>query len=87
MAMMWVGLVSLLWLIANVFAGKYFSIDEHIEGDVDPIQGIEGLLRMPRGSGEHSMLRFGPNCAVVWFLAATNPGSEKGHLPLLKQGF
>ena len=87
MAMMWMGLVSLLWLIANVLAGKYFSIDEHIEGEVDPIQGIEGLLRMPRGCGEQSMLRFGPNCAVVSFLAATNPGSEKGHLPLLKQGF
>ena len=32
------------------------------------------------------MLRFGPNCAIVSFLAATNPGSERAHLPILQAG-
>ncbi|XP_062524017.1 complement C3-like [Corticium candelabrum] len=30
---------------------------------------------------------FGPNCAVVSFLAATNPGSENAYLSFLKQGY
>lgn len=68
------------------YAGNYFSVEEEIEGKVDPVQGIEGLLRRPSGCGEQSMLKFGPNCAVVAFLAATNPGSEAPQLPLLREG-
>jgi hypothetical protein len=68
-------------------SGKYYSIGEEIEGKVDEIHGIEGMLRMPGGCGEQSMIKFGPNCAIVSFKAATNPGSEAPHLDILRRGY
>ena len=70
----------------SLYIGKYFTAGEEFEGNVNEVQGVEGMLRMPGGCGEQSMLRFGPNCAIVSFLAATNPGSEEAHINILREG-
>ena len=57
-----------------------------MEGKVDEIESVESMLKIPGGSGEQSMLTFGPNCAIVTFLNATNPGAVRKHLRLLKDG-
>ena len=57
-----------------------------MEGKVDKIDSVESMLRLPGGGGEYSMLTFGPNCAIVTFLNATNPGAVRKHLPLLQNG-
>ena len=57
-----------------------------MEGKVDEIESVESMLGIPGGCGEQSMLRFGPNCAIVTFLNATNPGAVRKHLPLLQNG-
>ena len=57
-----------------------------MEGKVDEIKSVESMLKIPVGSGEKSMLRFGPNCAIVTFLNATNPGAVRKYLPLLQNG-
>lgn len=75
-----------MFLTKVCYTGNYFSVEKEIEGKVDPVQGIEGLLRRPYGCGEQNMVVFGPDCAVVSFLAATNPGSEAPHVPLLRDG-
>ena len=72
--------------ISNVDAGQYLSFDKHVGNKVDHVQNIEGMVKKPFGTGENSMMVFGPNCAVVSFLAATNPGSENAYLSFLKQG-
>jgi hypothetical protein len=48
------------------------------------MQGIEGSLRLPGGSGESGMIIFGRNCAVLNFLAITNSGSEVAFLETLR---
>lgn len=73
-------------MFCNYCLGRYFDIDETTEGHIDEIQGVENMLNIPGGSGEASMLRFGPNCAIVAFLRATNPGAEQRYLPLLRDG-
>ena len=75
----------MLYLVSYII-GRYFTIGEDVEGKVDEIHGIEGMLRMPGGCGEQSMIIFGPNCAIITFLAATNPGSEAAHLEILREG-
>ncbi|XP_062499169.1 complement C3-like [Corticium candelabrum] len=68
-------------------SGKYFTVGENMEGKVDEIESVESMLKIPGGSGEQSMLTFGPNCAIVTFLNATNPGAVRKHLRLLKDGY
>jgi hypothetical protein len=68
-------------------SGKYFTVGDEFKGNVDEVHGVQDMLSLPGGCGEQSMIRFGPNCAIVSFLAATNPGSEQQHIDLLGQGY
>jgi hypothetical protein len=62
----------------------------YLEANIKPISGIEDLLRVPGGCGEQSLIRFGPNVAIVKYLKATgNLPPERGRvfLDLIKRGY
>ena len=60
----------------------------YLEGNIKPIAGIEDLLRLPGGCGEQSLIRFGPNVAIVKYLKATGNLNEgaRTFLDLLRRG-
>ena len=60
-----------------------------MEANIKPISGIEDLLRLPGGCGEQSLIRFGPNVAIVKYLKATAnlpPERARSLLDLIRRG-